>query len=150
MFGLLALKILWYLLLLARETLLMMGNLVEFDLNKWDLDLLILSFSFKTAVLIMEMVSSEARWFPAISICIWLTAPFRETSRYYLYILWIPVLDWYLKIKPKVLTWLGLLSWISFTDRICPWALFVFSCLLKWYQNLDFAITSFLANSLMA
>lgn len=109
-FGLFALNILLYLLLLALATLLMMGNLNPFCLNKWLFDLLILSFSFNTAVLIIEIVSWEALWFPAISMCSWLTAPFSETSRYYLYMLWILVLDWYLNTIPKVFTWLGLRS----------------------------------------
>jgi hypothetical protein len=105
---------------------------------------------FKIAVLIMEMVSWEALWFPLISIWSWLTAPLSEMSLNYLYMLWMLVLDWYLRTMPKVLTWLGLLSKISLTDKICPWALLVLSCLLKWYQNLDLAMTLFLANNLIA
>lgn len=109
-FGLFALNILLYLLLLALDTDLIMGNFKPLFLNRWLFALLILSFSFKTAVLIIDIVSCEALWFPAISMCSWLTAPFNETSRYYLYMLWILVLDWYLNTIPKVLTWLGLRS----------------------------------------
>jgi hypothetical protein len=64
--------------------------------------------------------------------------------------LWLLVLDWYLKTIPKVLMLFGLFSKIWLTDKICPWALLVLSCLLKWYQNLDLATTLFLAKSLMA
>ena len=108
--GLLALKILLYLFWLALGVLLTMGNLKLFSLNKCDLGLRISSLLFKTAVLIMEMVSLEALWLPAISICNWLTAPLSVISLYSLYILWIPVLDWYLRTIPKVFTWLGLRS----------------------------------------
>lgn len=149
-FGLLALKIVLYLLLLALAAVLKIGNFNPLSLNKCDFGLLISSFVFKTTVLMIEMVSGEALWFPLISIWSWLTAPFKETSLYYLYMLWIPVLDWYLRTIPKVLTLFGLFSKISLTERIWPWALLVFNCLLRWYQNLDLATTLFLAKSLMA
>ncbi len=149
-FGLLALNTVLYLLWLALDTLLKTGNRSLLFLNKLDFGRLTSSFLFSTAVLIIEMVSWEARWFPLIYMCNWLTAPLSEMSLNYLYMLWIPVLDWYLRTMPKVLTWLGLLSKISLTDKICPCALFVLSCLLKWYQNFDFAMTLFLAKSLMA
>ena len=109
-FGLLALKTVLYLLWLALWVALRMGNLRLFSLNKCDLGLLISSLVFNTTVLKMEMVSLEALWLPAISWCNWLTAPFNVVSLYYLYMLWIPVLDWYFKTIPKVLTWPGLLS----------------------------------------
>ena len=149
-FGLLALKTVLYLLLLALDTDLRTGNLSLLFLNKLDLGLLTSSFLLRTAVLMIEMVSWEALWFPLISMWSWLTAPLSEMSLNYLYMLWMPVLDWYLRTMPKVLTWLGLLSKISLTDKICPWALLVLSCLLKWYQNLDLAMTLFLANNLIA
>jgi hypothetical protein len=43
-------------------------------------------------------------------------------------------------------------DWINtwFTPRICPWALLSFCCFLMWYQNLDLAMTVFLANTLIA
>ena len=148
--GLLALKIVLYLLWLALWVALRMGNLRPFSLKRCDLGLLISSLLFKTTVLMMEMVSGEALWLPAISWCNWLTAPFNVVSLYYLYMLWTPVRDWYFKTIPNVLTWPGLLSKISFTERIWPWALFVLSSLLKWYQNLDLAMTLFLAKSLKA
>jgi len=149
-FGLLALKTLLYLLWLARTVALKMGNLTLLFLNWWDLGLLISLFLFKTAVLMIETVSCEALWLPDISAWSWLTAPLRETSLYYLYMLWFPVLDSYLRTIPKVLTWFGLLSKISLTAKIWPWALLVLSCLLRWYQNLDLAVTLFLANNLIA
>ena len=148
--GLLALNTVLYLLWLALPTFLKIGNLRPFSLNKWDLGLLISSFPFKTTVLMIEMVSGEALWLPAISWCNWLTAPLRVVSLYYLYMLWTPVLDWYFKTIPKVLMWPGLLSKISFTERTWPWALLVLRSLLKWYQNLDLAMTLFLANNLKA
>ncbi len=118
--GLVALKTLLYLLWLARWAVLRMGNLSLLSLNWMLLGLLISSFLLRTAVLMMEMVSGEARWFPAISACSWLTAPFKETSLYSLYMLWFPVLDSYLSTIPKVLTCPGLRSKISLTARICP------------------------------
>ena len=139
-----------YLFWLALLAALRIGNLSPFSLNKWDLGLLISSFPFNTTVLIIEIVSGEALWLPAISWCNWLTAPFRLVSLYYLYMLWTPVLDWYFKTIPKVLIWFGLFSKISLTERIWPWALLVLSNLLKWYQNLDLAMTLFLAKSLKA
>ena len=148
--GLLALKTVLYLLWLALPAALRMGNLSPFSLNRCDLGLLISSFPFKTTVLIIEIVSGDALWLPAISWCNWLTAPFKVVSLYYLYMLWTPVLDWYFKTIPKVLIWPGLLSKISFTERIWPWADLVLRSLLKWYQNLDLAITLFLAKSLRA
>jgi hypothetical protein len=105
---------------------------------------------WRTAVLMMEMVSGEARWFPAISAWSWLTAPFNEISRYSLYMLWFPVLDSYLSTIPKVLTWEGLPSKISLTAKIWPWADLVLSWRRKWYQNLDFAITLLRAKRRMA
>jgi len=149
-FGLLALKTVLYLFWLALLAALRIGNLRPFSLNKCDLGLLISSFPLRTTVLMMEMVSGDALWLPAISWCNWLTAPFNVVSLYYLYMLCIPVLDWYFKTMPKVLMWFGLLSKSSFTERICPWALLVLSNLLKWYQNLDLAMTLFLAKSLKA
>ena len=150
MFGLLALNTFLYLLWLALLAALRIGNLRPFSLNKCDLGLLISSFELRTTVLMIEMVSGEALWLPAISWCNWLTAPFKVVSLNYLYMLWTPVLDWYFKTIPKVLTWFGLLSKISLTERIWPWALLVLRSLLKWYQNFDFAITLFLAKSLKA
>ena len=149
MLGLVALKTEWYLLLLALVVVRRMGNLT-FP-RYWRLLGLLISFLLlRMAVLIIEMVSGEALWLPAISAWSWLTAPLSETSLYSLYMLWFPVLDWYLKTMPKVLTWLGLLSKISLTDKICPWADLVLSWLRKWYQNLDLAMTLFLAKRLMA
>jgi len=127
-----------------------MGNLTLVSLNWTDLGLLISSFLLRTTVLMIEIVSGEALWFPAISACNWLTAPLRETSLYSLYMLWLLVLDWYLRTIPNVLTWLGFLSKISLIVRICPWALLVLSCLLKWYQNLVLATTLLRAKSLIA
>ena len=150
MLGLVALKTEWYLLWLALVVVRRMGNLMLLPLNWRDLGLLISFFLFRTAVLMMEIVSGDALWLPAISAWSWLTAPLSETSLYSLYMLWFPVLDWYLKTMPKVLTWLGLLSKISLTCRIWPWALLVLSWLRKWYQNFDLAITLFLANRRMA
>ncbi len=148
--GLLALNTVLYLLWEALLAALRIGNFRAFSLKRCDLGLLISSFEFSTTVLMIEIVSGDALWLPAISWCNWLTAPFNDTSLYYLYMLWTPVLDWYFKTIPKVLTWFGLLSNISFTERIWPWALLVLSNLLKWYQNLDLATTLFLANSLKA
>lgn len=93
-----------YLLWLALGTVRTMGNWMLFCLKRWDLGLRMSSFFWSTAVLMIEMVSREALWLPAISMCSWLTAPFSDTSRYYLYMLWMPVRDWYLSTIPKVLT----------------------------------------------
>jgi len=148
--GLLALNTDLYLLWLALVAVRRIGNLTLLSLYWTLLGLLISSFLLRTAVLMIEMVSGEARWFPAISECSWLMAPLRETSLYSLYMLWLPVLDSYLRTIPKVLMWFGFLSKISFTDRIWPWALLVLSWRLRWYQNLDLAITLFLAKRRMA
>ena len=149
-FGLLALNILLYLFWLALGELLIIGNRIALSLYKWDFGLLMSSLLLRTAVLMIEMVSLEALWLPAISMWSWLTAPFKEMSLYSLYILWIPVLDWYLRTIPKVFTWLGLLSKIWLTESIWPWALLVLSCLRRWYQNFDLATTSLGAKSLIA
>jgi hypothetical protein len=149
-FGLLALKTFLYLVWLALLGALRIGNLMPFSLNKWDLGLRISSFVFRTTVLMIEIVSGEALWLPAISWCNWLTAPLRDKSLYSLYMLWTPVRDWYLRTIPKVLTLFGLRSKISLTERIWPCALLVLRSLLKWYQNLDLAMTLFLAKSLKA
>ena len=56
-----------YLLWLALEVVLKIGNF-RLELLYWiDLGLLISSFLLRIAVLMMEMVSGEALWFPAIS-----------------------------------------------------------------------------------
>lgn len=139
-----------YLRWLAREVDLRIGKWIDVFLN-WSLRGLRISSCFcKTAVLMMEMVSCAARWLPDISAWSWLTAPLRDTSLYSLYMLWFPVLDWYLRTMPNVLTWLGLLSKISLTVKICPWALLVLSWRLRWYQNLVLAITLLAANRRIA
>merc|ERR1719229_151403 len=48
----------------------------------------------KVAVLMIWMVPGCARWRPAISEYIWLTAPLIVTSRYSLYMLWVSVRLW--------------------------------------------------------
>ena len=139
-----------YLLWLALEVDLRIGKWSFVFLN-WTLRGLRISSSFwRTAVLMIEIVSWEARWLPDISACSWLTAPLRDTSLYSLYMLWFPVRDWYLRTMPNVLTWLGLLSKISLTVKIWPWALLVLSWRLRWYQNLVLAITLLAANRRMA
>lgn len=67
--GLEALKMRLYLLWLARCTARRTGNLSLLSLNIRERGLLISSFLFSTAVLIIEIVSGEARWLPAISAC---------------------------------------------------------------------------------
>ena len=75
------------------------GNLI---LESWNCLVLSLlqSFAGMVAVLIIWMHGNLTLWREAISLYICSTAPFRVVSRNSLYMLWYPVLLWYLNHIP--------------------------------------------------
>ena len=98
-FGFLALYVVLSFLVGGLTFLKTKGNLI---LELWNCLVLSLlqSLAGMVAVLMIWMQGSRTLWREAISLYICSTAPFSVVSRYSLYMLWYPVLLWYLNQIP--------------------------------------------------
>ena len=108
------------------------GNLILLLWNCLVLSLL-QSLAGTVAVLMIWMQGNLTRCLDAISVYICSTAPFKVVSRYSLYMLWYPVLLWYLNQIPKFLMVVGFFSKICKHNSITDY--YLSKLTIKLYKN---------------